>query len=63
MNMESKNAIILADKTEELREKPATVPLCPTEIPHGLARVRAQASAAGSRRLTATAMAGPKKRP
>jgi hypothetical protein len=47
MNMESKNAIILADKTEELREKPVPVPLHPSEIPYGLSRVRIQSLALG----------------
>jgi hypothetical protein len=44
-------------KTEELGEKPAPVPLCPPQIPHGLNRARTRASAVRGRRLTAWAMA------
>ena len=33
-------------KTEDLGEKPDSVPLCPTEIPHELARDRTHVSAA-----------------
>jgi hypothetical protein len=46
-------------KTEELWEKPVPVPLCLQQIPHGLTRDRTRASAVGSRRLTAWAMARP----
>jgi hypothetical protein len=46
-------------KTEELGEKPVPVPLCPPQIPHGLTRLRTQASAVGGRRLTVWAMARP----
>jgi hypothetical protein len=35
---ESHSGIILKGKTEELRERPVPVPLCP-QIPHGLTRV------------------------
>jgi hypothetical protein len=44
-------------KTEVLGEKPVLVPLCPTQIPHGLTRDRTRASAVRGRRLTAWAMA------
>jgi hypothetical protein len=40
-------------------EKPVPVPLCPSQIPHGLTRDRTRASAVGGRRLTASAMARP----
>jgi hypothetical protein len=40
-------------KTEVLGEKPVPVPLCPPQIPHGLTRDRARASAVRGRRLTA----------
>jgi hypothetical protein len=40
-------------------EKPATVPLCPPQIPHDLTRARIRATAVGSQRLTAWAMARP----
>ena len=46
-------------KTEVLGEKPVPVPLCPPQIPHGLARDRTGASAVRGRRLTAWAMARP----
>jgi hypothetical protein len=46
-------------KTEALREKPVPVPLCPPQIPHGLALDRTRSSAVGGRRLTAWAMARP----
>jgi hypothetical protein len=35
------------------RRKPAPVPLCPSQIPHDLARARTQAVAVGSQQLTA----------
>jgi hypothetical protein len=41
------------------RRKPAPVPLCPSQIPHDLTWARTRASAVGSRRLTAWAMARP----
>jgi hypothetical protein len=44
-------------KTEELREEPVPVPLCPPQILHRRVRVRTQASALTGRRLTAWAMA------
>jgi hypothetical protein len=41
------------------RRKPATVPLCPPQIPHDLTWARTRAAAVGSRRLTASATARP----
>jgi hypothetical protein len=35
------------------RRKPALVPLCPPQIPHGVSRAGPRAAAVGSRRLTA----------
>jgi hypothetical protein len=46
-------------KTELLVEKPVPVPLCPSQIPHGLTRDRTRASVVRGRRLTAWAMARP----
>jgi hypothetical protein len=43
----------LMGKTEVLGEKPVPVPLCPPQIPHGLARDQTWASAVGGRWLTA----------
>jgi hypothetical protein len=40
------------------RRKSATVPLCPSQIPHDLTRVRTRAVAVGSQRLTAWAWHG-----
>jgi hypothetical protein len=48
-------------KTEVLGEKPVPVPLFPPQIPHGLTRDQTRASAVGGRRLTAWAMAQPRK--
>jgi hypothetical protein len=42
------------------RRKPASVPLCPPQIPHGLTRVRTRAAAVGSKWLIAWAMARPR---
>jgi hypothetical protein len=39
-------------KIEELGEKPVPVPLCPSQIPHGLTRARTRASAVGGRWLS-----------
>jgi hypothetical protein len=39
------------------RRKPAPVSFCPPEIPHDLTRARTRATAVGSQRLTAWAMA------
>jgi hypothetical protein len=41
------------------RRKPAPVPLCPLQIPHGLTWDRTRDAAVGSRRLTAWAVARP----
>jgi hypothetical protein len=46
-------------KIEELGEKPVSVPLCPSQILHGLTRARTQASAVTVQRLTTWAMARP----
>jgi hypothetical protein len=42
------------------RRKPASVPLCPPQIPHDLTWARTGAVEVGSRRLTAWAMARPR---
>jgi hypothetical protein len=42
------------------RRNPASVPLCPPQIPHDPNRARTRAAAVGSQRLTAWAMARPK---
>jgi hypothetical protein len=34
------------------RRKPAPMPLCPPQIPHGLTRARTRATAVGSQRVT-----------
>jgi hypothetical protein len=34
------------------QRKPASVPLCPPQIPHGLTRVQTRATAVGSQQLT-----------
>jgi hypothetical protein len=44
---------------QSTRRKPAPVPLCPPQIPHGLTWDRTRAAAVGSQRLTAWAMARP----
>jgi hypothetical protein len=41
------------------RRKPTPVPLCSPQIPHDLTRARTRATAVGSQRLTAWAMAWP----
>jgi hypothetical protein len=43
------------------RRKPAPVPLCPPQIPHDLTRARTRPATVGSQRLTACAMARPKR--
>jgi hypothetical protein len=43
-------------RTEELVEKHAPVPLCQSQIPHGLTRARIRASVVRGRRLTDSAM-------
>jgi hypothetical protein len=51
----------LAGETEVLREnKPATAPLCPTQIPLDVTQARTRAAAVGKQRLTAWAMARPR---
>jgi hypothetical protein len=44
-------------ETDELREKPVSVSLCPSQIAHGLPRARTRASALRGRQLTAWATA------
>jgi hypothetical protein len=51
------------EKTKVLGEKPVAVPLCPPQIPYGLAHDRTRASAVRGRRLTAWAMARPRTTP
>jgi hypothetical protein len=41
------------------RRKPASVPVCPPQIPHDLTRARTRAAAVENRRLTALVMARP----
>jgi hypothetical protein len=43
------------------RRKPASVPLCPPQIPHDLTWARTRTAAMGNRRLTAWSMARPHK--
>jgi hypothetical protein len=45
------------------RRNPTTVPLWPPQIPHDLTRARFRATAVGSRRLTAWAVARPPELP
>ena len=47
----------LTEETTVLGGKSVSLPLCPTQIPHGLVRDRRRASAVRGRRLTARAMA------
>jgi hypothetical protein len=60
VSMESHSGIF-DGKTEDLREKPVPVPLCPPQIPHGLAWVWTWASGVRGWWLTVRAMAQPKK--
>jgi hypothetical protein len=53
--MECQGGARLTEKTEELGEKPAPVPLSSPQIQHVLTRARTRASAVRSRRLTARA--------
>jgi hypothetical protein len=46
-------------KPKYSEKKPASVPLCPPQIPHDLTLARTRAATVGSRRLTAWAMARP----
>jgi hypothetical protein len=55
-NMVSHGVRILTGEKEEFGEKPAPVPLCPPQIPHGVIGARTRASEVRSRRLTAWAM-------
>jgi hypothetical protein len=50
---------ILGNGNRSIRRKPAPVTLCPPQIAHDLTRARTRATAVGSRRLTARAMARP----
>jgi hypothetical protein len=50
---------IIGRKNRSTRRKPASVPLCPPQIPHDLTWARTRATALGNRRLTACAMARP----
>jgi hypothetical protein len=45
--------------TRSTRRKPALMPLCSPQIPHGLTRARTQAATVGRQRLTASAMTQP----
>jgi hypothetical protein len=40
LSLESEVGIILTGETEELREKPGPVTLCPPQIPHKLTRAQ-----------------------
>jgi len=51
--------MILTEETEVLREKPVTMPLCPTQMSHGLAWDRTRVTAVEGKQLTACAMALP----
>jgi hypothetical protein len=52
--------MMIGEGNRSTRRKPAPVPLCQPQIPHDLPdRARTRASAAGSQRLTAWAMARP----
>jgi hypothetical protein len=46
-------------ENQSIQRKPATVPLCPTQIPHDLTQARTQAAAKGSRGLAAWTMGRP----
>jgi hypothetical protein len=47
MRVESHGETILTEKTNELVEKPASVPLCPQQIPYGLTLVANQSLCRG----------------
>jgi hypothetical protein len=53
MNLASDDGMMLTRKTEQLGEKPVPAPLCPPQIPHGLAQARTRASAVANMKLTA----------
>jgi hypothetical protein len=55
----STDGLKLTRENRNTRGNPVPVPLCPPQTPRGLARDRTRASALGSRRLTAWAMAQP----
>jgi hypothetical protein len=58
MSLESDGGMIYwQEKSEELAEKPAPVPLCPPKIPLELTRAQTRASAVKARRLTTWAKA------
>jgi hypothetical protein len=60
MSLESDGGMMYwQGKTEELREKPVPVPLCPPQIPHGLTRARTRASTVRGQQLTTSALARP----
>jgi hypothetical protein len=59
MSVDSHGGMILRGGTEVFEENSASVPLCPSQIPHGLTRARPQASALRGRRQTARAIALP----
>jgi hypothetical protein len=53
MTVDSHGGMIFTGETYELIENPVPVPVCPSQIPHGLTRERTRASAVRGRRLTA----------
>jgi hypothetical protein len=57
MIMESHGGMILTGETEKLGEESVPIPLCPTQISHGLTRTRTQASEVRGRWLNAWVMA------
>jgi hypothetical protein len=59
MSMENHGEMLFTGEIDQLREKPAPVPLCPPQNPNGLPRARLRVSAMRGRRLTAWAMARP----
>jgi hypothetical protein len=59
MSLESEGGIILTGENRRTRRKPVSVPLCPSQILHGLTRARTQASAVRGPRLTAWTMLRP----
>jgi hypothetical protein len=52
--------IMIGRGNRSTRRKPAPAPFCPPQIPHDQTRARTRATAVGSQRLTAWAMARPK---
>jgi hypothetical protein len=51
--------VMLSKGNRSTRRKPAPVPLCPPQIPHGLTQARTRATSVGSRRLAAWAKSRP----